>query len=179
MYFTWRVWKFSKDIRAACLLVFLTISRFILATAVIILGFIYNTWESAEHDANAILVVTLPLAVFEDTLMASILSYYLYTRRTTRSTQLVTRLLTYIVATGALTSMVAIMELISLLVSRNSLLYMFFGLIQAKVYANSALLSLNQRQYQRKPCHHTEVILSELVIAPGNNEVSLSINSQL
>jgi len=59
------------------------------------------------------------------------------------------------------------------------------------VYVNSALLSyvapllaaaislvyvdhcsLNQRQYLRKPRHHTEISLSEFVIAPENSKTS-------
>ena len=69
---------------------------------------------------KVILAVTFGLVIVEDTLMASILTYYLYTRRTARlesastviivhkacgcsSAHIVTHLLAYVVATGALT----------------------------------------------------------------------------
>ncbi|KAL4076727.1 hypothetical protein V8B97DRAFT_2108453 [Scleroderma yunnanense] len=141
-YFTWRVWRFSENVMAARLLVFLSISRFavVLGTTATILAFIYNTWEAFEPHAFAILAATMSLAVVEDTLMALILTYYLYSRRTARSAQLVTRLLAYIVGTGALTSMGALMELVALSASPHNLLYL--SIIHVLVYANSALLSL-------------------------------------
>ncbi|KIM64661.1 hypothetical protein SCLCIDRAFT_1213174 [Scleroderma citrinum Foug A] len=90
------------------------------------------------------------LGILEDALLALILAYYLYSKRTQGSAQLITRLLAYVVGTGALTSTIETLQLICLLVSPNSMLYIPFALVQVKIYANSALLSLNLRQYQRK-----------------------------
>ncbi|KAL4064289.1 hypothetical protein V8B97DRAFT_1319017 [Scleroderma yunnanense] len=107
------------------------------------------------------------LAALEDTAIASTLACYLYSKRTPSSTQLITRLLVYVVGTGALTSMFSIIELISILASPNTLLYIPFALIQVKLYANSALLSLNLRQYQRGK--HVVTSLGECNITLGNN----------
>ncbi|KIM64657.1 hypothetical protein SCLCIDRAFT_613265 [Scleroderma citrinum Foug A] len=160
LFFTWRVWVFCKKVWAVCLLLFLSIARYVMATVSIALGFYYSTWASFKDHAYLPLTITLGVAVFGDASMALILAYYLHEKRTERSTQLITRLLTYVVGTGALTSIVVTMELISILASPNTLLYISFGLVLVRLYANSALLSLNLRQYQRKPRQEDSLPLS-------------------
>ncbi|KAL4075396.1 hypothetical protein V8B97DRAFT_2022353 [Scleroderma yunnanense] len=104
LFFTWRVWMFSRKAWAVCLLV--------------------------------PLAVTMGAGVLGDTLMASILAYYLHSKRTQGSAQLITRLMGYVVGTGAFTR-----HLRQITASPNSLLYVAFAVIQVKIYANSALLS--------------------------------------
>lgn len=150
IFFVWRVWMFSRKVWAASLLLCLSIARYVLGTYSAALGFVNTTWTTFKDQSYTPLAVTMGIGVLEDTLLALILAYYLHSRRTQGSTQLVTRLLAYVVGTGALTSTVEILQLISILVSPNSMLYIPFALVQVKIYANSALLSLNLRQYQRK-----------------------------
>ncbi|KAL4076697.1 hypothetical protein V8B97DRAFT_1915580 [Scleroderma yunnanense] len=96
-------------------------------------SFFDNTWTSFMEHALAIAAASMGATVLADTLIASTLAYYLYSRRAQSSTRMVTRLLAYVVGTGALTSIFSVIELICV-----------------KIYANSALLSLNLRQYQRQ-----------------------------
>lgn len=150
IFFIWRVWMFSRKVWAACLLLCLSIARYVLGTYSAALGFVYTTWASFQAPSYTLLGVTMGLGILEDALLALILAYYLYSKRTQGSAQLITRLLAYVVGTGALTSTIETLQLICLLVSPNSMLYIPFALVQVKIYANSALLSLNLRQYQRK-----------------------------
>ncbi|KIM64700.1 hypothetical protein SCLCIDRAFT_1213216, partial [Scleroderma citrinum Foug A] len=62
------------------------------------------------------------------------------------------------------------MGMISLLASPNSLLYLSFVLVQVKVYVNSALLALNQRQYLRKHGPQQEAAPGELATAQENSK---------
>ncbi|KAL4071780.1 hypothetical protein J3A83DRAFT_2907738 [Scleroderma citrinum] len=122
----------------------------VLGTTATILAFIYNTWEAFEPHAFAILAATMSLAVVEDTLIALILTYYLYNLWL----QICAARHSFIgIYCG--NSMGALMELVALSASPHNLLYLSIILVQVKVYANSALLSLNLRQYQRKSRHPT------------------------
>ncbi|KIM64660.1 hypothetical protein SCLCIDRAFT_1213166 [Scleroderma citrinum Foug A] len=131
------------------------------------MGFHYSTWEPFKDHIYLPLTVSMGLAALEDTLMALVLAYYLHDKRAQGSMQMVTRLLAYIIGTGALTSLIAIMELVAILASPNTLLFLSFVLIYAKIYTNSALLSLNLRQYHRNVLH--EVVLSDRGMTPNNS----------
>ncbi|KAL4071804.1 hypothetical protein J3A83DRAFT_2911308 [Scleroderma citrinum] len=147
----------SRNVWLVNLLVFIEISRYVLSTASSSLAFHVDvTWKSFKDHAYAPLAVSMGVATLGDTLITLTLAYHLHSKRTQSSTQLVTRLLAYVVGTGALTSMFSIVKLISILASPNTLLYVLFTLIQVKIYANSILLSLNLRQYQRRQ----DVVLS-------------------
>ncbi|KAL4064292.1 hypothetical protein V8B97DRAFT_1317885 [Scleroderma yunnanense] len=149
LFYVWRVWILSRKIWVVLLLFFLTIIRFVLGSVSTMLACINATWGLYQNDSYVLLGISMGLAAFEDTVIAATLAYYLHSKRTQSSTRLITRLLVYIVGTGTLTSMFSIIELIAILASPNTLLYIPFALIQVKLYANSALLSLNLRQYQR------------------------------
>lgn len=159
LFFIWRVWRFSKKIWAVGLLLLLSTTRYVIATVALSLGFHYSTWASFKDHAYALLAVALGVAILGDTLLALILAYYLRDKRTPGSAQLVTRVLAYVVATGALTSMVVIMELIFILVFPDNLAFVPFGLVLVRLYANSAMLSLNLRQHQRKPLQGVSIPL--------------------
>lgn len=150
LFFVWRVWIFSKKIWAVGLLLLLSTIRYAIATVSIALGFHYSSWESFKDHAYVLIAITMGVAILGDTVIALSLAYYLRDRRTPRSARLITRILAYVVGTGALTSMVLIMELIFILVSSNDLIFVPFALVQVRLYSNSALLSLNLRHYQRK-----------------------------
>ncbi|KAL4065254.1 hypothetical protein J3A83DRAFT_438076 [Scleroderma citrinum] len=132
------------------------------------------TWGSFKDHVYVPLAVTMGAGVLGDTLMASILAYYLHSKRTQGSAQLITRLMGYVVGTGAFTSMFAAIELIAITASPNSLLYVAFAVIQVKIYANSALLSLNLRQYQRKPRQDVALPLYDSNTTPDNSKTSLA-----
>ncbi|KAL4071815.1 hypothetical protein J3A83DRAFT_4400422 [Scleroderma citrinum] len=168
LFFIWRVWMLSRRAWVIVLLLFLVIAPYgvycqelvfltysilmpaVLASVSILIGFFDNTWTSFMEHALAIAAASMGATVLADTLIASTLAYYLYSRRAQSSTRMVTRLLAYVVGTGALTSIFSVIELICILSSPNTLLSLLFELIQVKIYANSALLSLNLRQYQRQ-----------------------------
>ncbi|KAL4071803.1 hypothetical protein J3A83DRAFT_4371775 [Scleroderma citrinum] len=191
LFFIWRVWVFSKKIWPVCILVFLVIARYALSSVPTWLAFHFDNWSIFKDHAYVPLTVSMGIAALGDTLIASTLAYYLHFKRTQSSTRLITRLLAYVVATGALTrffpislasitnltsdlSILSIAELISITASPNSLLYVPFALVQVKVYANSALLSLNLRQYQRKPRHDLTLPLGESNSTPDHSKTSLT-----
>ncbi|KAL4076707.1 hypothetical protein V8B97DRAFT_1915589 [Scleroderma yunnanense] len=112
------------------------------------------TWKSFKDHAYAPLAVSMGVATLGDTLITLTLAYHLHSKRTQSSTQLVTRLLAYVVGTEP--SMFSIVKLISVK-SRSELLGSFYKIGSPFiVYANSILLSLNLRQYQRRQ----DVVLS-------------------
>ncbi|KAL4071802.1 hypothetical protein J3A83DRAFT_2913375 [Scleroderma citrinum] len=173
--FIWRVWAFSKKVWPVCILLFLEISRYIMSTVTTSLAFhVYVNWGTFKDHAYVALAVTMGVAALADSLIASILAYYLHSKRTQRSTRLITHLLAYIVGTGALTSILSILQLITITTSPNSLLFVPFSLIQIKIYANAALLSLNLRQYQRKPRHSVTFPNFDSDSTPDNSNTSLT-----
>ncbi|KAF9232517.1 hypothetical protein BU15DRAFT_81144 [Melanogaster broomeanus] len=131
----------------------LTIARFALATIAVALSGIYrDSWGDFRDHAYVFLIVCITIGIINDTLMAAILALHLEEGRSGsfRTDRLINRLLAYTVATGAFTAMFNCLSLITLLASKNTLIYLAFGHILMKVYANSALLSLNMRRYQRR-----------------------------
>ncbi|KAL4076708.1 hypothetical protein V8B97DRAFT_2022007 [Scleroderma yunnanense] len=160
------------------LLTLAVISWYFVLILIVNLFFIWRVWVFSKKIWPVCILVPLTvsmgIAALGDTLMASTLAYYLHFKRTQSSTRLITRLLAYVVATGALTSILSIAELISITASPNSLLYVPFALVQVKVYANSALLSLNLRQYQRKPRHDLTLPLGESNSTPDHSKTSLT-----
>ncbi|KIM53176.1 hypothetical protein SCLCIDRAFT_457164 [Scleroderma citrinum Foug A] len=153
LFFVWRVWIFSEKIWAVGLLVssstydqcmvgldksqlLLSTARYVIGTVALALG-----WESFKDHAYALLAVAMGVAILGDALLALILAYYLRDKRTPSSAHLVAQILAYVVGTGALTSMVIIMDLVSILASPNNLIFIPFGMVLARLYANSALLS--------------------------------------
>ncbi|KAL4079189.1 hypothetical protein J3A83DRAFT_1044465 [Scleroderma citrinum] len=130
LFYVWRVWILSRKIWVVLLLFFLTIIRFVLGSVSTMLACINATWGLYQNDSYVLLGISMGLAAFEDTVIAATLAYYLHSKRTQSSTRLITRLLVYIVGTGTLTSMFSIIELIAILASPNTLLYIPFALIQ-------------------------------------------------
>ncbi|KAL4070284.1 hypothetical protein J3A83DRAFT_4241972 [Scleroderma citrinum] len=162
----------SRKVWLVSPLIFLEISRYVLSTASTSLAFHVDvTWKSFKDHAYTPLAISMGVATLGDTLITLTLAYYLHSKRTQSSAQLITRLLAYVVVTGALTSIFSILKLISILASPNTLTYVLFTLIQVKIYANSVLFSLNLRQYQRR--HDVVLSLGVPNITPGDDRSTL------
>ncbi|KAF9232520.1 hypothetical protein BU15DRAFT_81146 [Melanogaster broomeanus] len=145
----------------------LTTARLALATTSDILAGIYLDWEDFRDHAYVLLLTGMVIGIINDTLAAAILALHLEEGRSglSRTDQLINRLLAYTVATGAFTVSVILeievdtlltgklslfncLALITFLASKTTLIFLAFVQILMKVYANSALMSLNLRRYQ-------------------------------
>ncbi|KAK7054179.1 Saposin B-type domain-containing protein [Favolaschia claudopus] len=97
-------------------------------------------------------VSTFPLAV--DMLIAASLLYSLWTRRTTQfkhTNRVVDTLIMWTVETTLLTTTSGAMQLILFLARRHDFSWLFFFLLQGRLFSNSLMASLNGRARLRNP----------------------------
>ncbi|KAF9232519.1 hypothetical protein BU15DRAFT_67389 [Melanogaster broomeanus] len=111
-------------------------------------------------DLSVVIITIMTIGIINDTLAATILALHLEEGRSGlfRTDRLINRLLAYTVATGHLQRKLSMFDclalitdydlLVQLLASKTTLIYLALVHILMKVYANSALMSLNLRRYQ-------------------------------
>ncbi|KAN0080171.1 hypothetical protein V8E55_009737 [Tylopilus felleus] len=155
LYFTWRIWLFTKSKWIVGLMTLLSISR----TAISIVSTVFSlskpTWDNYLTTYRTLLVVGNTLFIVGDTFSACVMAYHLAQfrswaqalprNRPRRIDSLLNRLLMFAVATGALTSFVDLITLILTLSETPSLAFLSTILVQTRLYANSLLASLNIR----------------------------------
>ncbi|RPD54308.1 hypothetical protein L226DRAFT_280860 [Lentinus tigrinus ALCF2SS1-7] len=156
-YYTWRVWIVSEN----SVIWTATIGTFALArvgfgVASCALCYIYPSWPVLREKRSALVTVSggLGSAALVDILVAVTLTVCLKRRRFTGSwnkdsNSMINRILLYAVNTGAITCTASLLCVILFAVQKNSLTFLGLVEIQAKLYANSFLGSLNARSHMR------------------------------
>ncbi|KAG1840177.1 hypothetical protein DFJ58DRAFT_94450, partial [Suillus subalutaceus] len=93
--------------------------------------------------------LTLGSATFNDILIASSLCYLLATSRTGFSStdSLVTKLVSYTISTGCLTSVCSIIAVITCAVMPNNFIFLSIAFLVTKLYVNSFMALLNAKYY--------------------------------
>ncbi|TFK59793.1 hypothetical protein BDN72DRAFT_738181, partial [Pluteus cervinus] len=88
------------------------------------------------------------LAATTDVVIAGALFYYLHSRRTgfKGSDTIISKLITYTVSTGALTSLCAIASLLTIIVWGDTLIYVACYFSIGRLYSNTILVTLNARK---------------------------------
>jgi len=85
-----------------------------------------------------------------DILIASILSYYLWSQRTVMSSRVVDKLIAYAINTGMLTSILAFIDIGLFISMPGNYIHLAFNFVLGRIYTNSLLASLNMRHTLRQ-----------------------------
>ncbi|KAH9848436.1 hypothetical protein C2E23DRAFT_889090 [Lenzites betulinus] len=150
-YYTWRVWIVSeKSLRWTVVIGFFVLLRVALGIASAVLSYIYPNWIVAMQ-----MTVSggLGSAALVDILVALTLTYYLKRGKHVwheKSNNMINNILLYAVHTGALTGTASLLCVILFALEKSSLVFLGLVMIQAKLYANSFLGSLNARSHIRR-----------------------------
>ncbi|EJF56506.1 hypothetical protein BD309DRAFT_277690 [Dichomitus squalens] len=156
-YYTWRVWIVSgNSIVWTGLIGMFALARVGFGVASCALCYVYPSWPVLRSRRASLVTVSggLGSAALVDILVALTLTVYLKRRRSMgqwpkESKNMINRILLYAVNTGAITCSASILCVILFAVQKNSLTFLGLVEIQAKLYANSFLGSLNAREHIR------------------------------
>ncbi|KAI0749917.1 hypothetical protein C8Q80DRAFT_1102387 [Daedaleopsis nitida] len=156
-YYTWRVWIVSgNSIVWTGIIGVFALARVGFGIASCILCYLYPDWPVLRDRTDSLVTVSggLGSAALVDILVALTLTIYLKRRRShdawpKESNSMVNRILLYAVNTGAITCSASILCVILFAVQKNSLTFLGLVEIQAKLYSNSFLGSLNARSHIR------------------------------
>lgn len=168
-FFLRRIWIFSKNVAlvailaAGCLvdfalLVFLTAS-FIRLPSVSEFG--------ATKYRGAIVSIS-SIGVGADVGIAGVLCFYLHRGKSGLrwTNSIVDRIMQYVIATGAATSLLAIAVLISYLIRPKSFIFIAIHFSVSRMYTNSLLFTLNSRRKLREP---QAITVTEFVTASSSS----------
>lgn len=151
-FYIWRVWKISRNVWIVCLLFVINVARLAMdGIGVGVVAASHTLWQTFGKLDYVPLTIWGGVAVLADVSIPGVLVLHIrqYLSQELHS-QVIMQILIYIVATGALTSLFSIVELLALLLWPRCTLYMAMTLVQIKVYSVSALLSLNLRLYRSR-----------------------------
>ncbi|KAG2158998.1 uncharacterized protein EDB93DRAFT_437288 [Suillus bovinus] len=176
-FLTIRVYRLSnKNIIATASVLSLVITEFIL----VIIYFskaIHLTTLSQIPQLKPWSMSTNAIAASGDVLISVFLCTFLKRSRTgfRQSDTLINKLMLFSVSTGLLTSVCAVMSLISITAWPNTFIYVAFYFCLGRLYCNSLLATLNTRKGMRQDSseEHTSVSLHG-VRRPMNNPISSS-----
>jgi len=162
-FFIWRIWLLSNRLWVVIVTGLLATTRAVIGIYVCCLAFPYRTWAEFTPHAYPYLLAGLVVEVLANSAIAIAVSYELsHGRSGIRQTDaLINRLLIFTVNTGAMTSFIAIAEMVTFVLMSDTLVFLAFVFVQSKLYANCLLATLNARKSMRAQ----SVILS----APSNN----------
>jgi hypothetical protein len=151
LFFVWRIWLLSKSVWETSIIGALATTRAAFGITVCYYTFPYPNWHDFRIHAYPYILSGLSLGVVVDCLITLAVSRQLLKGRTgARDTDaLINRLLGYTLNTGFITSLFAIIEIITFLTSPHSLVFLSFVFVQNKLYANCLLATLNARRELR------------------------------
>ncbi|KAI0353806.1 hypothetical protein OH77DRAFT_1522336 [Trametes cingulata] len=154
-YYVWRVWCVSsKNLLWTAVIAFFAFARVAFGIASTILSYVYPEWLTFRNTTSSLVTISggLGSAALVDMLVALTLSYYLKKGRSSwhkESNSKINAILIYAVNTGAITGTASLLCVILFAVQKQSLTFLGLVEIQAKLYANSFLGSLNARSHIR------------------------------
>ncbi|KAG9309603.1 hypothetical protein JVU11DRAFT_10264 [Chiua virens] len=152
LYYTWRIWIREWEI-LQIILEFLTqcvVSQnrwivgilAVLATGRVIAALIgcsylvrdAYSWIVFREASTPSVLSTMIIGILEDTMGATLMAYYLHSQRSglQQTDQLINRLLAYSVATGALTAVIEVADLVAMLGQPNGTLFLGIVMVQMK-----------------------------------------------
>ncbi|KAK7036566.1 hypothetical protein VNI00_011499 [Paramarasmius palmivorus] len=170
MFYCWRLWRLSKhNIFVVAIPVALSVASFVLLGYFAGKGLTYHTFlEFKSLDVNniddlqpAIKQVVLgirsrrlliKIAAITDVAISIAMVGFLHHSKTgfKRSNDMLNRLIIFTFNTGIPVSLSALLAFISINVWKNTFIYMFFFLMQGRLYTNSLLVTLNTREHIRE-----------------------------
>ncbi|KAI6134232.1 hypothetical protein EV401DRAFT_2204318, partial [Pisolithus croceorrhizus] len=155
LYFTWRIWGFTKKMWIAIFMISVAVSRTTISFVPSFWSVLSATWDLYLKRSNRLLLAGSALFLFGDIFSASMMAYYLEkNRHGLRSTHtLINWILIFVVATGAIIVPMDVVALILILAQSESLAFTSAIFIQTRLYSNSLLASLNARKPRRRALH--------------------------
>lgn len=174
LYFTWKVWAFTRRKWAASFMLLVVLAR----TAISLWGCAeigrYALWLDYRKNTLSINIIGNSLFIAGDTFSAAILAYYLRKNlllwKGSPTNQLLHRLVVYTVATGTLTSLIDVATLVLTVQQTSTLSFIALIIIQTRIYANSLLASLNMRKLNAQR-------LGSLITMSPNPDIALMSTS--
>ncbi|KAH9848429.1 hypothetical protein C2E23DRAFT_434798 [Lenzites betulinus] len=154
-YYVWRVWCVSsKSILWTIVIGVFALARVAFGIGSTILSYVYPEWITFRDTKSSLITISggLGSAALVDMLVAVTLSYYLNKGRSTwhkESNSRINMILLYAVNTGAITGTASLLCVILFATQKQSLAFLGLVEIQAKLYSNSFLGSLNARDHIR------------------------------
>ncbi|KAM5543559.1 hypothetical protein V8D89_002810 [Ganoderma adspersum] len=154
MFFLMRIWRLSQN-------AYVTIIGIMVNTARLVMNLYYPIRSFFALNVDLITLEirlkpygssSLALEVACDLLISISMTYYLQRERRNalqRSGDMLSRLIILTVATGTLSTLIAMADLIAYLTSPDTFYVLFFNFLIAKLDANALLTSLNTREYVR------------------------------
>ncbi|KAI0654681.1 hypothetical protein C8Q70DRAFT_514348 [Cubamyces menziesii] len=154
-YYVWRVWCVSsKSLFWTVVIGVFALARVAFGIGSTILSYVYPEWLLFRDTKSSLVTISggLGSAALVDMLVALTLSYYLNKGRSSwhkESNSKINMILLYAVNTGAITGTASLLCVILFATQKQSLVFLGLVEIQAKLYANSFLGSLNARSHIR------------------------------
>ncbi|KAA1476147.1 hypothetical protein DENSPDRAFT_843047 [Dentipellis sp. KUC8613] len=150
-YFAFRVYRFSQNLPLLLLSWAVSLVQFSGALATTIIGQ-HTTLPFFAAHYEWIVTMTLSLCVFVDIINTVGLCYFLWTRKSgLRSTnEIVEKLIIWTVETGLVTTVAALLMLITSRALPDTSVWICISVFYAKLYSNSLLASLNGRTFLRR-----------------------------
>jgi hypothetical protein len=146
-FLVFRVWRLSNSKVLSGLGATLTIAHLGTNAAPAIIGFKYDDLLKMLAAIKPVATGGITLGAIEDTTLAFILCYCLYRERTgfKNTDSMLFRLISMTIASGLITSLVIIAQLISITAAPETLWILAWNLQLPKLYTNSLLATLNAR----------------------------------
>ncbi|CUA72559.1 hypothetical protein RSOLAG22IIIB_10114 [Rhizoctonia solani] len=148
-FFAWRIVKLTGRLWLGCLIGVTIFVQFAAGLGGTIGGFMVKDF-TRYHELTTVVIVWLVSSVVTDTVITSILTWYLYTHRTgfSRTDDIISRLARNTIQTGLMVTIWAMLNLILFITMSplNNTVYLFFQLPLCKLYTVSLLSTLNARK---------------------------------
>ncbi|CAE6465356.1 unnamed protein product [Rhizoctonia solani] len=150
-FFAWRIVKLTKQVWLGWLIASTIMLQFAAGLAGSIGGFILNEFERF-HQLKVPVIVWLVSSVVTDTVITSILIWYLHTHRTgySKTDDRISRIVRNTMQTGLAVTVWATADLVLFLVMPYNSMHLFFQLPLCKLYTASLLSTLNARNAIRE-----------------------------
>ncbi|PIL23076.1 hypothetical protein GSI_14384 [Ganoderma sinense ZZ0214-1] len=187
MFFLMRIWKLSRNS-------YVTIIGAMVNAARLVMNLYYPIRSFFALNVNLMILEvrlkpygssSLALEVACDLLISICMAYYLQRERRNalqrvdlphRSGDMLSRLIILTVATGTLSTLIAMADLVAYLTSPDTFYVLFFNFLIAKLDANALLTSLNSREYVRDgsdPMSLSSIELSRKSVEPNRSACCL------
>ncbi|KAI0710219.1 hypothetical protein C8Q76DRAFT_93632 [Earliella scabrosa] len=147
LFYLLRVWSICKRRLVVGLLLLLIAGCWATGILLMIMSATMETVAELESLGNTVIASNALIAA-TDISITGTLVFLLYTSRVsgTRSRRLITRLIFYTINTGIMTSVCALLALVTNLTNRDKNLFILFSYVGASLYAVSMIASLNARE---------------------------------
>ncbi|KDQ58604.1 hypothetical protein JAAARDRAFT_673647 [Jaapia argillacea MUCL 33604] len=167
LFFTIRIWKLSeRSIAVTLCVLLLVLAEFGTVFAYTVKALHFSTFTQLA-ELKALSMTVNALAAAGDVVIAAVLCTVLHRARTgfQHSNNVINRLMIFCVNTGLLTSICAVLSLITISALPNTFIYIAFYFASGRLYLNSLLATLNaRRSIHNKP------------VGPSNFSESISLS---